>query len=560
MTAHFPRISILLAAGAALAPTVAGQCQVQKLIGSDSAPADQFGNPVALWDTWAVMGAHFHWGVDVRSGAAYVFQRQGGVWVETQKLEPSDAVAYQNFGSNVVIDGDTILVGAVPDMSYQGAVYVFENSAGTWVETQKLVASDGDPDDWFGSGLALDGGRALIGASYDDDAGARDGSAYVFERVGGTWVETAKITASDAGGGFDFLFFGSALALCGDRALVGATGGADGNEYNVGAAYLFEYTPSSGWQEVQKLVATERSELDRFGGAVALSETWAVVGEPGDDRVDTNAGSVTVFADQGASGWVEVQLLLPPDPGYNAFFGGSLAMEGETLLVSEGDEDLGFKAGAVHVYRVQGSSWSRVGKLLAEDGEAGDSMKVPALHRDLAMVGALGGDGVQDDTGAVYAFQLAPGAVQYCSCPAGAPCGNTDVHGGCATSLGAGALLGACGAASVSADDLVLVSTLLPPQAFDVLFMGAGTGDPLPMGDGLRCVTGTLYRFPVTRADPSGKVVHADLVAQASASFPPGGQITAGSTWYFQDWFRDPQGPCGAASNVTNAVRVTFVP
>lgn len=80
------------------------------------------------------------------------------------------------------------------------------------------------------------------------------------------------------------------------------------------------------------------------------------------------------------------------------------------------------------------------------------------------------------------------------------------------------------------------------------------------MADGLRCVDGSLRRFFVNQADAGGTTVYTGVIGYANSNFPAAFQITPGSTWHFQDWYRDPSGPCGLASNVTSALSVTFTP
>ncbi len=150
----------------------------------------------------------------------------------------------------------------------------------------------------------------------------------------------------------------------------------------------------------------------------------------------------------------------------------------------------------------------------------------------------------------------------YCACDSSSsPCANPDIQAGCRNSTGQGALLSGSNTVSVTSDDLLLFATPLPPNQSVLLFMGAGATD-LPFGDGMRCVSpGTkgLFRFPVRNSGPSGLLREGPgLVALSHARFAANGQITAGQTWNFQAWFRDPLGPCGSAFNLSNALRVTF--
>ena len=165
------------------------------------------------------------------------------------------------------------------------------------------------------------------------------------------------------------------------------------------------------------------------------------------------------------------------------------------------------------------------------------------------------GDGTPDECQLV--------ATAYCFCASGAPCSNPDPGAGCANSTGGGALLAACGTDGVAADDLVLTVTGTTPNQNGLIYMGGGTAQ-VPFGDGLRCVgagNSGFHRFPVQGTGPLGELVEGPgIAAWAASHFPAGGQISAGSTWNFQGWFRDPQGPCGSGFNFSNGLAVTFGP
>jgi hypothetical protein len=189
------------------------------------------------------------------------------------------------------------------------------------------------------------------------------------------------------------------------------------------------------------------------------------------------------------------------------------------------------------------------------------------LSGTTAIAGALGDDDACPtnpacNSGSAYVFELAPDAVQYGSCPSGAPCNNADDHGGCANSTGQGAILAACGSGSVAADDLVLEVRHLPPGVFAILFMGPEQVQ-VPFGDGIRCVgpgTAGLFRFPVQNAGATAAITLGPGIAAWSQGFPPAGLIAPGSTWNFQCWYRDPLGPCGGTFNLSNGLSASFLP
>lgn len=148
----------------------------------------------------------------------------------------------------------------------------------------------------------------------------------------------------------------------------------------------------------------------------------------------------------------------------------------------------------------------------------------------------------------------------FCLCPAGVPAGDTDPAAGCSNSTGAGALLSGSGGASVAADDLELTVTGLPPRALNVLFMGPASTPPRPFGEGLRCVGGPRYSYAISGASATGTSVHLGVVTFANSTFPLAGNVVPGSTWHFQDVYRDQGGPGRRGWNLSSALSITFQP
>ena len=135
---------------------------------------------------------------------------------QVSKLLSQDGAPEDLFGFNVSVDGDLALVGAPWDDdggSRAGSAYIYERQQdGSWIETAKLVAHDSDRGDFTGSYLGLSGDTALVGAFADDVNGPFSGSAYIFERIDGEWIEVANLVPEDGGSGHEF---GSAAAING---------------------------------------------------------------------------------------------------------------------------------------------------------------------------------------------------------------------------------------------------------------------------------------------------------------------------------------------------------
>jgi hypothetical protein len=142
-------------------------------------------------------------------------------------------------------------------------------AAGPPVEVQKLLADDGAKEDWFGNSVAVDGGTAIIGARGADDGDLRNvGAAYVFVRTGDSWDLQAKLLASDRASND---VFGSAVAIDGNIAVIGAYGKDDGEVISNGAAYVFIRVGDT-WYEQAKLELSDKASLDYFGRAVAIDD------------------------------------------------------------------------------------------------------------------------------------------------------------------------------------------------------------------------------------------------------------------------------------------------
>ena len=179
--------------------------------------------------------------------------------MQTAKLQASNGAFFELFGETVCLVRNRLIVGdpfASTKGSNDGAAYVFEYHDGEWIETAKLVASDGTNKDIFGSSISMYGNKILIGAPGDGDdraTGPDAGAAYLFEYRRGSWVEVQKIVASDA---FSFDLFGNEVALYGETAIVGAPIDVLSSLLtdNPGAAYIFDLgaTQSQGEMAAQE--------------------------------------------------------------------------------------------------------------------------------------------------------------------------------------------------------------------------------------------------------------------------------------------------------------------
>jgi hypothetical protein len=542
------------------------QCQTQKVSPPDAQYGEYFGVCVSISGDWAIVGASGDNDIAQVSGAAYVFHRVGSTWVQAQKLKASDAAIGAQFGTAVAIDGGVAVVtaqAASPVAYAEGAAYVFELQQGLWVQTARVWASDALANNQLGNSVALSGWRFVVGDDQEGHAGHSSGAAYMFEKVGSAWIQTQKLSGSDTAQGDAF---GNAVSLSGDVALVGAIG-ADALGPNSGAAYLFERN-GHAWPQTAKLLPNDGWPQAYFGAAVCVSGTECMVSAPYSDAAGTHFGGVYAF-EKMAGVWTQTQRLLPTDAAPYLNFPSSIAIEGDTAIFGTGaSQDNGTLSGSAYVFQRLNASWTQTGKMLPHDGQANVIFGgAVGLSGNTALAGAYW-DNVACPSnplchsGSAYLFELAPTAIQYGHCASGAPCGNIDTHGGCANSSGQGAVLAACGSGSMVNDDTMLEVTHLPGTVNGLFFRGGGHANT-PYGDGIVCISSGgmgVSRFGVQHAAAGGILTLGPGIVSMTYMPPALLPITVGQTWNFQCWYRNPGGPCGSNFNFSNAVAVTFGP
>ncbi len=154
-----------------------------------------------------------------------------------------------------------------------------------------------------------------------------------------------------------------------------------------------------------RLVADDGESNAFFGFSVAIDGDIAVVGAQGDDENGDQSGAAYVFTRSDA-GWSQAAKLTANDAQSGDQFGGSIALFGETVLVgARRDDDNGDDSGAAYVFTRSESGWIQQAKLTAADGEAGAEFgRSVALSDDTLIIGAALDDEKGEDSGSVYVF------------------------------------------------------------------------------------------------------------------------------------------------------------
>jgi hypothetical protein len=308
--------------------------QQLKLVPSDLSGGDLFGTDVAIDGDTAVVGSMYAATAGHgNAGAAYVFVRSGGVWTQQAKLVASNA--FNGTNMKVAVSGDTVVMGRELDedqgVAFAGRAHVFVRSGTTWTEQAILGAPTLHELQLFGSDVAIEGDTLVVGASNLRQATANGlenpGGAFVFTRSAGTWTQQA-------------LLLGSTFSS-GDKA--GTSVDLDGTTIAMGAPFDFAAGHTSGtvfvfsgsganWVEEAQLVPTELEPHDQFGTSVALEGNRLVVGAPNDSQLGLpRAGAVYVFERQGTQ-WSTSSVLYTDDSTRFRGVGESAALDGDTIF------------------------------------------------------------------------------------------------------------------------------------------------------------------------------------------------------------------------------------
>ena len=372
---------------------------------SNTEPTDRFGSSLALFGDTLVVGAIFEdssaTGVNgdqsdnntSAAGAAFVFVRNGTSWSQQAYLKGPVASPNNVFGFSVALCGDTAAIsGGYPGK--QGRVYVFTRTGTTWILEATLAASNPGGSDGYGLSLDISGDTLIVGArgessnaigvngdQFNNDSPG-SGAAYIFERTGTTWVQSAYLKASNNKMGPVGENFGISVSIAGDLAVVGAPNessdamGVYGVQFlRAGAAYVFERDGST-WAQQAYLKASNTNGGDRFGYRLdnwantivvaAISEGSAAIGVGGDQSSNgaNSSGAAYVFERSGST-WRQRDYVKASNTGAGDNFGSSVSVSENTLVVGaaressdavgvngDGSTNLLSRSGAAYAYEI----------------------------------------------------------------------------------------------------------------------------------------------------------------------------------------------------------------
>jgi len=379
-----------------------------KLTASDGAAGDSFGSAVAVSGETAVMGAS---GDTVQGkygrGSAYIFRWNGSGWVQEAKLDPSVLVDYLRFGSSVGISGDSVIVGVSP--VYGGTTgarcaYIFERIDGSWSQTAKLTESSGNPT----TSVAIQGDTAVFGQR---ETSSDSGRAHVYSRQGDVWYW--DVTLLEPVGAPAGTLFGSSVAVSGNSIIVGSLPASSGNPIN-GMVYVYRRNPDTGiWESAGSMnywTGTSAPPAGAFIESVGIMGDAAVVGSSWQNYV----GKVNVLK-QGSLPWTDALGGGSISGSSSNRFGCSAGIWNRTVVAGAYSAS---GKGKVYSYQLNDTAtpWTstQTGTLEDTGGAGGDDFgKSVGISQALLAIGAPGDDDKGADSGSAFVRTLNPAVFEH---------------------------------------------------------------------------------------------------------------------------------------------------
>ncbi len=265
-----------------------------------------------------------------------------------------------------------------------GALCVFSIAASQTYRETKLVAPDGAELDQFGASVAIAGEWAAVGAPGRDDRGENSGALYMFRKSNGRWRFSQKLLASDGAAG-DGL-----ATVTMDGEYLAVRGHSVYNGVRSGAVYIFKQVDTA-WIQMRKIGPDPAVRDAFFGNSLSLAENRLLVGAYLDREAGVQTGSAYVFKRNGEE-WIQETRLLASDRRHLHNFGYTVSLfESFAFVGAPYDSNRnGEFAGAGYLFQRTGTTWNEIAKLVPKNGLSHDLAASVALDHGHAILGATG--------------------------------------------------------------------------------------------------------------------------------------------------------------------------
>lgn len=328
----------------------AGQWVEQaELFGHDLQAWDLFGRFVAIGPNIALVSASGLQRDSSNAGAVYVFDKIGDDWLLHSKLTAPGMQPGAYYGHCTAFSDGLLFVGAYGTDRWRGVVYVYERSGSSWLLKQTLQPDESERQDYFGRALSVTGQYLAVGARGDDDAGNGAGAVYLYKDSGGTWLEEEKLLPSEPverlnfGRAVDLHYFDSGQL----RLAVSSDYPAQGEQ----AGKVYVYREAGDFVLEETLNSMPGQGMDCFGYDIALGNNYLAVGAEQSSAWHEFQGAAYLFRQAGYS-WYDCGTFYDRAPSSFGLFGVSVAMNPDYLFVGKHNAQQGRSTGLVMAYRL----------------------------------------------------------------------------------------------------------------------------------------------------------------------------------------------------------------
>lgn len=304
-----------------------------KLVASDGVTLQRIGNSVAIAGDFAAVGAEeTKVGNNLHQGAVYIYKRTGETWAQVDKLVAADGINAAGFGHRVAMQGNILIVSADGDKIgsniSQGSVYVYTYNGAAWVQTQKLLATDGAAHDRFGSSISFNQNWLAIGSPYDDVGAVEDaGTVHIYIRSGGSFLKNQQFPSTSP---TEDEFFGFAVSIKNDTIAVTRRAGLPFEQVT-----LYRRPNTNTWVRFHGLYAPsfEYDSYSPFGYEVIWRNSDLIVSSPSVEVNDnTYQGAIYYYTYTSSLNYQLTKKITDPDGFIYSQFGTSMAISGNRFI------------------------------------------------------------------------------------------------------------------------------------------------------------------------------------------------------------------------------------
>jgi FG-GAP repeat len=288
----------------------------------------------------------------------------------------------------LVFDTDKGTVMFFDGSAWRALAFGDENNTGPQSRPSSQPAANAS----FGSRVSISGNYAIVGAPRYGGSGLTNmGLAYIFNKTASGWTQVARLAAKDSASND---YFGGSVAISGDYAIVGCGNKQVNANTAQGKAYIYHRSGTS-WLLDTALVKPGGAAYEDFGWSVAVCAfntggAGVAIGIPYSDAGGTDKGEVYCYR-KTTTNWSFVQNIIPTDLAISDYYGFTVAMDTDYVAVGATGQDNALyayaDAGAVYVYAFGGGVWNFQQKLLGYTARAQFGFAI-SLSSNMLAVGA----------------------------------------------------------------------------------------------------------------------------------------------------------------------------